>query len=299
LVSNWRENNKNMKHLEYNRFRKTLIVKWYIDLFRPSGNDTWLEKLTFYETLLCQIYEHEEADPERAAFYRQDLTQVTLNSTLEDISQSKDSYQKRVDLIFGNLRRNLTSAVTKTLMVNNVLRVDSVVRKLNPVVMKVIIGRLFGEVRASEKEIEQHKRVLAKQHSAIVSYRKFVSSLGNYAKTFDIPLPVAEWDELLAVQAEFDNITNLSYETWIVPKLTKHNWGRELLAAREVLHDSAASGSNLSPSFINKAAKWTTMRVADLNNAVVGANWVIKRGYQPLVDGIIMFLYLVVRKIMK
>jgi hypothetical protein len=225
MVTKWRENSINLTPLKNNRFRKLPIMGWYVDLFRPSTNDTWLEKLTYFEKLLYQIYELDEIDPEMANFYRKNLTVETANSS---------AYQRRVNDLYENMKTNITIAVIKALMINNINRVDNVIRHFNPVVTKVIIERLFVESRASKDEIDQQKRSLAKQNYAVVNFKEFMYSFENYFKILDIPLPAAEWDEMMAVLAEFNNVSDLSNETWIVPKMTTHQWGRELIGAREV-----------------------------------------------------------------
>jgi hypothetical protein len=242
MVSNWRENSKSLVHLKDKRFRKMPFVRWYSEFIRPSSNDTWLEKLTSYETLLCQIYGHKEIDPQKAAFYRQNLTAVSLNSTNDG---TNDIFQRRVNELFGSMRRNVTVVVTKTLMAN-------------------------------------------------MRFKKFVQSFETYFRILDIPLTAVEWGELTAVQAEFDNITHLSNEKWIVPKMTTHNRGRELLAAREVLHDSA-SGAFVPSSLVNNAAKWMTLQATHLSAthwAFVGETTI------TFTVGIIMLLYFVARKFM-
>jgi hypothetical protein len=285
MVNDWREKSKN--------FTKMPIIRSYFDLFQPSSNDDWYQIMAFYEEFLCKIYNHIEVDPQMATFCRQKLAGMTLPWT------SKDSFQTRAILMLENLKRNLTIVVTKTLMNENLIRVDRVVRKLNPVVTNAIIGRLFGEVRASEHEIHQHKRIFARQHYAIVDYDKFVQSLYLYTSIFNIKFPDPEWFELLAVQAQFDNVKDLSSESWIVPSMTRHNWGREFLEAGEILY-YLTSGVTKTSSFINDAVKWTTMMVNDMQNVAVTENWVIhEKATNSMIDNFLMFLCFVLKKIVK
>jgi hypothetical protein len=299
MIENWREKSKNLTIPKETRFRKQPIVEWYTDLFRPSSNDTWLENLTYYETVLCDIYEYDEIDPKKSAFYRQDLNEDTLNRTIMKEFGSDDFYEKRVNDLYESLRTNITIAVIKTMMVNSTIRVDKVIRNLNPVVTSVIIERYFEEVRDTEQGIKQQKRILAKQHHAVVGFKEFLHSFEHFFKFLDVPLPAAEWDELMAVQAGFDNVTDLSSDSGIVEKTTIHNWGRELAAAREVLYD-LTSGAPTTSSYIKHVAKWTTTRVTDMQRLVVNSDWVIRRETtNTLFYGFIVLLYFVAWKIMK
>jgi hypothetical protein len=227
------------------------------------------------------------------------MDEVTLNLTYEDRSGSSDSYQKRVSKFLRSLRRNFTITVIKTLTANNEVRVDNIIRSLNPVLANVIYERLNGNIRASEKEVDQHDRILKRQSKAFVEFKRFAHSFEHYAKIFDIPLPVAEWDQMVAVQAEFDNVTDLSSEMWIVEKLTTHNWGRELVAVPNVLND-LRSWAPMTWSVINNAAKWTAISIAHVQNLVASDSGIISRETaNTLITGLVMFLYFIGRKIMK
>jgi hypothetical protein len=271
-VNKWREDSKNLTPLEHNFFDKPPIVTWYTDLFRPLSNDSWLEKLTRYETLLHRNKALKTVNPRQASF-----------------EPTNGSYQKRVNKLIEHLKRNITINVVNALMGNNVQRVDAVIRNLNPVLANEIVGRLFGDNWISEKEIEQQKRILARQHHAIVDYGKFLRSFENYTLILDIPLPAALWDELVAVQEEFDKVTDLPSENWIVWEKTTHNWARELLAAREILHDMALDASKRA-SFSCETTKWEQ----------TSENCFIYRDtLTTFIWPVLVFLYLVVKKFFK
>jgi hypothetical protein len=77
-----------------------------------------------------------------------------------------------------------------------------------------IVVHLFGDIRATKEEIDQYKGALSNLNHAIDDYKSFLDSLDRYAKIMQIKLPTAEWDELMTVQAEFDNVTDLSSMMW-------------------------------------------------------------------------------------
>jgi hypothetical protein len=283
MVENWRVNSKHLKSPQSDHYSRMPIVHWYTDLFRPMSNDTFLEKLIFYETFLQKIKSAANIDDE----------------VLEEERPLEKAYQERINNLYRNVKSNVTFSIIKTLMLNNTLKINNVIHNFNPVVANMINGRLFAEQRASEREIQQHLRILENHHHAVLDYNRFVSSFERFTQIFDIPLSATEWDELMAVQTEFDNFTDLTDESWVVPMATTHNWGRELLAARDVLL-AASSGASLTLSYINDAGKWATARVTHMQNLVSSDIWMIKNGATTtLMDGILMLLNFFVRKMIK
>jgi hypothetical protein len=301
MANKWREDSKNLTPLKYNRFTKKPIENWYRDLFRISTNDNWLQTLEFYEKFLYKIYEHEEIDPQKAAFYRQNLTAETLDSTIGDGSASNGSYQERVNGLFGCLIGNLAINVMKILMVNNVKRVDNVVRNFNPVLLDVIIGQILSENnRDNEEVINQQKRFLARQHCTF-DYELFLRSFKNYIAMMDVPFPRAECNELMAVQADFDKIAGLLNASSIeMTKMTNFNWGRELLAEREISTYLLSDGV-VTSSFINDAVRWTKMRVTDGMQVFVADNFSVatKDTLNTMLDSFLIFLIFAVKKFIK
>jgi hypothetical protein len=275
LVNNWREDSEKFSSLEnkYDRYNREMpSEEWYTtedwytseDIFKPLNHDTWFQNLEFFIKILDDFHKH-----------RSLLSGIYLNW---------------VNTLFNNLKDNVTISIVNSLMVNNVPRVDRAIRNLNPVVTNVIIGRLLGEIRATDQEVDQYKRILAKQCHTKNDYHQFLRSFDGFAKILDIPLPAAEWNELLAVQAAFDNITDLANGTWIETEMTMHYWGLELLAARETLH-LATSNAYMPVSFINGAAKWTTTRVANMQDVVRSDTFATS----SLMDGLLVLLNFVVR----
>jgi hypothetical protein len=222
-----------MKPQVYDKFWRKFIADWSL-AEGQQANQTWMDKLQEYQNMLTGLSDREDI--------HYPFVRPYLRDPKEPGEAVSGSYQAKINALYDQFKRNVSSLATRTMTDNNKPVVDEVVRELGKAVIVEFRDRFLGEnFLGSKEQTNQLKRHLERMQNTKRSFYDFLSVTRMFFGVHDIQLPKVQEDRLMELANGYNHVRNVVKQEYFRVEDTTHTWGFNFVYVREVLHTSVPS----------------------------------------------------------